>query len=82
MNLSKLKLSILFLVIASFCDAQDFQATSPDKKISIAIKNGDEISYNVMFNGKTVIQESALGFEFKAEPAMNKGFAVIDKQEQ
>src|SRR5665648_1301579 len=35
-----------------------------------------------MFNGKSVIQESALGFEFKAEPAMNKEFEVIGKQER
>ncbi len=82
MNLRKLKLSILFLVFASLCGAQDFQVTSPDKNISVTIKNGDELTYSVTFNGKPVILESALGFEFKAEPIMNKGFAVIDKQER
>ena len=78
----KLKFSILFLLIASFSHAQDYQVASPDKRISVAIKNGDELCYSVTFNGKPIIQESALGFEFIDEPAMNKGFAVIDRQER
>jgi len=82
MNYNKLKLSILFLSIASFCYAQNLQVTSPDKRISVIIRNGDELTYSVMFNEKPVIQESALGFEFKAEPSMNKGFAIIEKQER
>ena len=82
MTTNKLKLSILLLFITFFCYAQDYQVTSPDKKISVTIKNGDELSYSVTFNGKPVIQESALGFEFKAEPTMNKDFAVIYKQER
>ena len=82
MNFSKLKLSILFLSIASICYAQNLQVTSPDKRISVIIRNGDELTYSVMFNEKPVIQESALGFEFKAEPSMNKGFAIINKQER
>lgn len=82
MIFNKLKLSFLFLLIAAFSQAQDYKVTSPDKKISVAIKNGDELSYSVVFDGKPVILESALGFEFKAEPIMSKGFAVIDQQEQ
>jgi len=82
MIFNKSNLSILFFAITAFCQAQDNQVTSPDKKISVTIKNGEELSYSVLFNGKPVIQESALGFEFKAEPAMNKGFSVISKQER
>jgi alpha-glucosidase len=82
MNYRKSKLGILFFLIASSCFAQDYQVTSPDKKISVNIKNGDVLSYAVIFNDKSVIQESTLGFEFKAEPAMNKGFAIIGKQER
>jgi len=81
MNSSKLKLSILFLLFASLCGAQDYQVNSPDKKITVSIKNGDELHYSVTFNGKPIISESSLGFEFKSEPAMNKGFKEIDKQE-
>ena len=76
------KLILLFLLYASFCQAQEYQVTSPDKKISATVKNGEALSYSVSFNGKPVIQESVLGFEFKTEPAMNKDFTVTDKQER
>lgn len=82
MKLNHLALSLLFLFIAPLCVAQDYQVLSPDKKISISINNADNLNYSVTFNGKTVIRESALGFEFKAEPSMNKGFSVIEKKGQ
>ncbi|HEY3388303.1 MAG TPA: glycoside hydrolase family 97 protein [Prolixibacteraceae bacterium] len=82
MTLKKLNLTLLSLFIITLCYSQDFQVTSPDKKISVNLKNGDELSYSVIFNGKPVILESTLGFEFKAEPSMDKGFAVIDKQDR
>ncbi len=74
------KVIFLFPLISSFCTAQDFQLNSPDKKIGVSIKNNGDLTYSVTFNGKEIIQKSELGFEFKAEPAMNKGFAVIDKK--
>ncbi len=82
MNLNKLKFILPILLISSVCNAQDFQVNSPDKKINVTLKNGDELSYSVIFNGKPVILESVLGFEFKAEPAMDKNFSVTDKQER
>lgn len=78
----KFKLILLFLLIASFCQAQEYQVTSPDKKINATIENGEALNYSVSFNGKSVIQKSVLGFEFKTEPAMNKDFTVTDKQER
>jgi len=82
MNFNKFKLSILFLLVVSFSGAQDFQVASPDKKINVTIKNGDQLSYSVTFNGRPIILESVLGFELKAEPAMNKGFIVTNRKEQ
>jgi len=81
MKFNQLKLSLIFLLVSVFCNAQDFKVVSPDKKISVAIKNGEMLSYSVTFNGKSVVLESGLGFEFKNETAMNKGFAVINKQD-
>ncbi len=75
-------LTVLSLFISSFCFAQDFQVISPDKKISLSIKNANELSYAVSFDGKPVILESPIGFEFKTEPAMYKGFEVTDHQER
>ena len=82
MTFIKLKLSFFSLFVSVFCFAQDFQVTSPDKKIGITIKNGEELQYSVIFNGRAVIQESVLGFEFKTEPAMNKKFTVTDHQKK
>ena len=82
MIFNKLNLTLSFLLIILFCQAQEYQVSSPDKKIVVSIKNGEELSYSVIFNGKPVLLESALGFEFKTEPAMNRGFAVTDHQER
>ena len=82
MIFNKLNLTLSFLLIILYCQAQEYQVSSPDKKIVVSIKNGEELSYSVIFNGKPVLLESALGFEFKTEPAMNREFAVTDHQER
>ncbi len=82
MNFNLITLSLIVLAMASVCRAQDYQVKSPDQKIAVSLKNGDELSYSVLFNGKSVLLESELGFELKVEAPMNKGFAVIGKKEQ
>lgn len=44
-----LKLIISFLLISPFCHAQVFQLTSPDKKISITLKNSTELNYQSLW---------------------------------
>ena len=82
MNFKYLRLSLLFLFFAVCAYSQEFKVTSPDRKISLLVKNGAEVTYLVNFNNQPVIGESVLGFEFKSEPAMSKGFIVTDKKEQ
>lgn len=82
MSLNKFSISLIIIFFASYVQAQDYQLTSPDKRISVLIKNGDELNYSVTFNGNKIIQESSLGFEFKGEAAMGKGLSVIDNKEQ
>ncbi len=82
MHLSSLKLTFLFLLISFLSYSQDFKVTSPDSKIEVTISNTDKPGYSVNFNGKQVIQQSFLGFEFKNEPAMDHGFSVIDHQKR
>jgi alpha-glucosidase len=82
MNVNLLTLFIFVLSIGSVCRAQDYQVKSPDQKIAVSVKNGDELRYSITFNGKSVIMESELGFEFKAEAPMKKGFAVTGQKEQ
>ena len=82
MNFNNLRLILFFLLISLFCQAQNFEVFSPDHTISVSINNSDKVRYSVTFNGKVVIQESELGFEFKNEPAMSKDFVVIDRKDQ
>ena len=76
------KFFLFSLFISSVCYSQNYLATSPDKKINVTINNSEKLTYAVTFNGKDLIQESSLGFEFKNEPSMNRGFAVIDHREK
>jgi len=76
------RLIILFLLISSFCKAQDFQVISPNGKISVKVRNVDELTYSVTFNSRPILQNSVIGFEFKSEMMMKKGFEVIDRKEQ
>ncbi len=82
MEFSSIKLIFLFLLISSLSYSQNFKVTSPDRKIVVTINNSDKPGYSVTFNGKQVIQQSVLGFEFKNEPPMDHGFSVIDQQER
>jgi len=81
MNFSNLKLTLIFLLISLFCQAQNFEVNSPNHTIIVKINNSDKVHYSVTFNGKVVIQESELGFEFKNEPDMYKDFVVIDRKD-
>ena len=74
--------SLLCIGSVLLVKAQTYQLTSPDKSILVSINNSDEINYSVTFNGRKIIQESTLGFEFKDEPAMGKNLSVIDKSGQ
>ncbi len=81
MNFSNLKLTLIFLLISLFCQAQNFEVNSPNNTIIVKINNSDKVHYSVTFNGKVVIQESELGFEFKNEPDMYKDFVLIDRKD-
>jgi alpha-glucosidase len=74
----------LLLILTLVCQgvlltAQEYQVKSPDNRIIISINNGDKITYSVSFNGKSVINTSELGFEFKDEQPMSGNFIVMDQ---
>ncbi len=60
----QLKLLVLLTACLSFAEkvvAQEWNLVSPDKKINIRISNRQSMSYIVMYNGDTVINDSPLG---------------------
>ncbi|MCF6404824.1 glycoside hydrolase family 97 protein [Chitinophaga filiformis] len=57
--------------------SQTYSVQSPDNNITIEINNSGTLSYTIKKDHHPVILPSALGFEFKAEPAMGTGMEVI-----
>lgn len=73
------KCVLLLLVLkASLCTAvaQTYKIDSPDKKITVEVKNSESLTYSVTFDGKVVVAESPMGFQFKGEPDMSGNFEV------
>ena len=81
MKLYRLKVTIGFLLCSIFVYSQNFRLTSPNGKIAVNVENGVKLIYSVKFDGRPVINESFIGFEFKSEPSMNHDFTVIEHQE-
>jgi len=53
----------IFLLFAFPGFAQQYNITSPNKNITVQVSNDAGVSYSVVYNGKTVILPSPLGFE-------------------
>jgi len=69
-------LAVLSLSLFGGVKAQVYTIQSPDKHISVEVKNLDRLSYSVSLDGKTVIAESPMGFQLKGEEDMYGNFAV------
>ena len=69
---------ILFLSFASETVAQEWNLTSPDKKITVRILNQEKMSYSANYNGKVVINTSPLGIQLDNE-SFNNGLKAIDQ---
>jgi alpha-glucosidase len=69
----------LLIVICLFVNQAmaQFTVVSPDKKVEIKVSVGESISYSVFFNGKTVLLESPIGFEFKKSPPLGADMKVV-----
>ena len=73
-------LVLLFSVNVLTIYSQNIVVTSPDKKISITITNADKLTYSVNFNNRTILNQSALGFEFQGEAKLDSAFEIIDQK--
>ncbi|CAM3995613.1 MULTISPECIES: glycoside hydrolase family 97 protein [Pseudoalteromonas] len=72
---------LLLLGFSSACFAKDATIQSPNGNIKITISDQQIMpSYKISFNGKDIIENSVLGFEFKQQAAFAEGFKIIDVQ--
>jgi alpha-glucosidase len=78
-SMKKIACSILIVLIYQSVFSQTLTLLSPDKNIKYNIFNGDSLSYSVIFNERTIIEKSGLGFEFRGEKPMMNGFEITDK---
>lgn len=70
---------LLLLGFSSACFAKDATIQSPNGNIKITISDQQATpSYKISFNGKDVIENSSLGFEFKQQAAFAEGFTITD----
>ncbi|MGB8491652.1 MAG: glycoside hydrolase family 97 protein [Bacteroidales bacterium] len=77
---TRILISSIFLSTVIIVQAQEFTVKSPDNNISVSISNREDLTYSVTFNGKSIINSSALGFEFKDESPMKSNFIVTDQE--
>ena len=75
----KKSLVILLLFLDVNVNAQILTVKSPDGKIDVTITNNENLTYSVFYNGRTIINPSCLGFEFKDELAMTGSFTIVDQ---
>jgi alpha-glucosidase len=80
MRLIRIQIALLLLSPCLIVRGQIFEINSPDNKIRITINNNDDLTYSVDFNGRTIIEPSLLGFEFKDEKPLSSGFMVTGKE--
>lgn len=71
---------VLLISVIAPTQAQSFTVPSPDTRLSVTVVNDDTLTYSVQFGDRTVIEPSALGFEFKDEPSMATGFKILDEE--
>jgi len=85
-NLLLMKLKKIFLLpvlsvfVIQVALAQNFEVNSPDGNIKLQIANREQLMWAATFQNRVVINPSAMGFEFRNEPAMNGNFEVVDQK--
>jgi len=77
-RLAKVRIILLFLPLHMMVSAQELRVESPDKNIVVRIENSDRISWSAFYKGRTIVDESDLGFEFRGEESMTGNFLITD----
>jgi len=79
MKILKTILVLSVSLLATTVNSQTLSVQSPDSIIAVTFRNSNNLSYSVTFHGRTIINPSMLGFEFKDEPPMATKFDIIDQ---
>ena len=52
-------------LVAQAVTAENITVSSPDSRIKVTVSTDGALGYSLSFNGRTLIDRSPLGFEFK-----------------
>jgi len=74
--------SFVLVISRLLVSAEDLSVKSPDNNIVVTINNAEKLSYTVTYKGRSIVEPSQLGFEFKDEEPMTGNFSVIDNEEK
>lgn len=65
---------IIFLIsIAHEAEAQKYEASSPDKNLTLTVQAGESITYSVNYKNKPIISPSIIGMTFQSGTPTAKG---------
>ena len=74
---------VLMTVFCAFAiSAQEYSLRSPNGKAEVRLKIADKVYYSLVFNGQTVVSESAISLNIKENPAVSMNPKVADKKER
>jgi hypothetical protein len=68
----------LFFTFAISISAQNLRSPNGNLSFSFKLTQSGEAEYRLSYKNKAVIKESNLGFEIQDQPALLRGFTVID----
>lgn len=70
--MKKLLVLLLCMQLFNLLHAETVEVSSPNNQVKITIKDGEQLSYSVYFQGKQIILDSHLGFLFTNEPLLGQ----------
>ncbi len=76
MNIKSIKLLIFTFLCSVSVLASDYNLSSPDGKIKVSVKVGNDLKYAVQFGSQKVIEPSGIAFTFEQAPPIGKNLLV------
>jgi hypothetical protein len=73
--------SICLLVVFGFVQAQ-YSVKSPHSMSEAKVEIGNQITYSIYFNGKSILTNSTIHFEFKQAPPLGEDMTVLKTSER
>ena len=69
----------MLYIFSLTANGQTITVKSPDNNVVITVSNNEKLSYSVSYMGRSIVNPSPLGFEFKDEPAMAGNFVILEQ---